>query len=306
MSLNLRRNFIRQITRHQPIRPLFQSIRFYSVSENLVDKYRDKLQEKAKEKGVSVNDLLTEAKKTNTAQPLPILDSINSAAETPKPVKKTIKQAPPSHIKPLSSILKLDHILEESAERISTIWNSYHQSKHNCISAVIQEEFWVKLKERAKEYPLFILPLPRSTSESQGYEFFFLQFTPSLHEIYITPLIEYQTHRENAKPAFVITHYPDLLDLQNLQLREGFIGDFSLDSSKNSKGIVLMHGEPVVYGDEAPKVSVADAQTLIYQLQLYYVTGGDEMFKLVEDFYKNPKNFQYHWLIEMLEKMVSK
>ncbi|KAJ1560935.1 hypothetical protein HK096_006658, partial [Nowakowskiella sp. JEL0078] len=96
-------------------------------------------------------------------------------------------------------------------------------------------------------------------------------------------------HKENAQPHLVITHYADLLNPSSLNVST------EIESTHlENKKIVLMIGELA----EKSSISLADAQTLMYQLQLYYVTGGDEKFSLVEKFYRDPSGFQYQWLID--------
>lgn len=87
--------------------------------------------------------------------------------------------------KKLSDIMKLDLVEQRSVEEIKQIWLQYHQGKE-VICATIPVEQYDLMMVRAKKYPVFILPLPRS----QGYEFMMLQFFANT--IHFTPLINYQ------------------------------------------------------------------------------------------------------------------
>jgi ATP synthase mitochondrial F1 complex assembly factor 1 len=119
----------------------------------------------------------------------------------------------------------------------------------------------------------FVLPLPRD----EGFELFLMQF--SGHQIYFTTLIEYQAKQEGARPHFIATHYTDI---------------------KDSKGIVLMVGESA--GESSP-IQQKDAQTLLYQAQLFYVTGEKAQTDLVETFWKNPGEFDYKQLVSSVAKL---
>ena len=46
-----------------------------------------------------------------------------------------------------------------------------------------------------------------------------------------------------------------------------------------------------------------EAQNLCYQMQMFYVTGGEEKIKLVEAFHKSPGEFEYSKLIEAVETL---
>jgi len=112
--------------------------------------------------------------------------------------------------------------------------------------------------------------LPRET----GVEFFYLQFQG--HQVFFTPLIEFQTHGENATPRLILTHYTDLL--------------------KYDKGIVLMRGE----FSQGHFLKMLDGQSLVYQLQEYYVTGPLQKLSLLEQFHKEPAAFNYQTLIDQI------
>ena len=136
----------------------------------------------------------------------------------------------------------------------------------------MEAAFYEKLMARAKSFPMFVLPLPRD----DGYELFLMQFAG--HQIFYTTLADYQKNKEGARPHLIVTHYPEL---------------------KQDKQVVLMVGEVAV--ENAIKLS--DAQNLVYQTQLFYVTGKPEQTHLVEKFWLNPGSFDYNELIEALAKL---
>ena len=195
---------------------------------------------------------------------------IATAAKTPLSEKVHSK---PLGFKSLNDIMKLELLDALETREIADIWNQYF-SKRSGISGTITPQVYARLQETSQRYPFFILPLPKE----EGYEFYFLQF--SGHQIYLTSLLEYQTHGSFAKPLFIVTHYTDLL---------------------SSKNVVLMMGE---FGDpDQPRISLQEAQNLVYQIQLFYVTGDDSKRGLLEAFHDNPKDFDYKRLIDALETL---
>ncbi|KAJ3298743.1 hypothetical protein HK104_010308 [Borealophlyctis nickersoniae] len=281
-------------TNASPLKNLFDGVLSAVAKDNEVletpeevfkRKYAEKLRNKAESEGVSSVDELLKRKRSQPRPPPPPpptpLGPKDGKNGAPGPQRVKATPAPradglPSHVKTLADIVDLEKFGKESAENISTLWNTYHSARE-CLSAVIPAETYRKLTARAKEFPLFILPLPRN----EGYEFFLLQF--SGHQTYFTPLLEYKTHRENARPHLVLTHYVDLMDSKNVVLMVGECGD----------------GQP----GSRSVLGLAEAQNLVYQMQLFYVTGSDEKRALVEVFHRDPANFAYQRLIDAVEKL---
>lgn len=61
-----------------------------------------------------------------------------------------------------------------------------------------------------------------------------------------------------------------------------------------------MQGE---LSDPKGPLKVEDAQNLVYQLQIFYVTGNETQRGLVEKFWKNPAAFNYEELIRAIEQL---
>lgn len=87
--------------------------------------------------------------------------------------------------KKLEDIMKVELLVDKTADEITKIWLDYHKERDVLVAAIPAERFNL-LMARGKEYPLFIFPLPRS----QGYEFFLLQFASNT--VHFTPLLCYQ------------------------------------------------------------------------------------------------------------------
>ncbi len=161
-----------------------------------------------------------------------------------------------SPVKPLGEILDLQKLMQEPPDRIHQLWTGYHSLK-NKLSAVIPASVYQKLISTAKQYPQFVLPLPRAISVSedgneavpadaanaeqkQGYEMHFLQWgflpppaapvpgetaktLPPPSTVLFTPLAEYKLRQEFAQPLLILTHYTDLAESKGLVLMRGEI-----------------------------------------------------------------------------------
>lgn len=82
--------------------------------------------------------------------------------------------------------MKMDLLHDKTADEIKSIWLEYHKQKKDVLVAAIPTDTYNLLTERSNQYPIFLLPLPRS----EGYEFFVLQF--AANSVHFTPLLCYQ------------------------------------------------------------------------------------------------------------------
>jgi ATP synthase F1 complex assembly factor 1 len=198
----------------------------------------------------------------------------NNQVQEKNPPRKNLNGLSGVEIKSLNDIMKVELLEPLDAKTIGMLWNQHFSGKPG-LSASLTMEFYSQLKSFSKKYPFFILPLPRDS----GYEFYFLQFSGD--QVYFTSLLEYQTHGSFAKPLLILTHYTELGESKDLVLLRGELGDPSNERL----------------------LSPAQAQNLVYQLQLFYATGGPEKQALVEAFHNNPASFDYKSLIDGLEKL---
>ncbi|XP_072173307.1 ATP synthase mitochondrial F1 complex assembly factor 1-like [Diadema setosum] len=229
-------------------------------------KYADKikkLQSSEPEVFQSRLDMVKEAKKKTTASSTQ--SAKQSLSDTPRPPQ--MKPGESQGQKSLDSIVKTDLLRQHSVEEITQIWKDFHKDK-DYICAVIPSDTYSRMQEKAREFPMFLYPLPRA----EGYEFFFAQFDN--HCCYFTSVINYQAYQENAPALLTITHYPEL---------------------QEEKGIVLMRGEM-----DTKFVSVQDAQFFANQLQLYYATEDAARQQLLSDFNRRPADFKHMNLIAQL------
>lgn len=175
--------------------------------------------------------------------------------------------------KNLYDIMHRDLLQDKSTEETSEIWLRHHASVKDTISVVISAEVYESIHRTTSKHPTFLLPLPRH----HGYEYFVSQSCG--HEFHLTPLINFQTFKENAPECLALTHFTELID---------------------NKHIVLMRGE---FNHDV--LNVSEAMCLANQLHRYYGEMDIQRQKVLERFTYAPTEFQHMDLIVELERMAS-
>jgi len=184
------------------------------------------------------------------------------------PVKLSKKNRPS-----LDDILRVDLLSGKPKDEIEHIWLEYHKTKAaNVISAVVPPAALHVMTSKARDNPMFLYTVPRG----QGFEFIFGQW--SGNDCYFTPLIQYQTHGENAPVALTIHHFDEL---------------------KSSKDVVLMRGE-----FDPNVLTPVEAQFLAMQMQMYY---GEKVkpskMRLLHNFNHRQEEFKHMDLVAELDMM---
>lgn len=205
-------------------------------------------------------------KPRNSSSPVDKSETITNVREA----KPGIPNIPLTVTKPklLDDVFKIDLVKDKKKDEISEIWLEYHKSK-DAIAATVPNNTYDLIVSRSAKYPLFLLPLPRK----EGYEFIVCQFNGN--EVHFTPLIAYQTHKENAPECLTIIYYNDL---------------------REDKDLILMKGE-----FDKNVLNGMEAQCLANQLQLYYGEENEKRTNLLERFTYQPDNFKHMDLIAELE-----
>eukprot|EP00029_Vermamoeba_vermiformis_P008960 TRINITY_DN4325_c0_g1_i1.p1 TRINITY_DN4325_c0_g1~~TRINITY_DN4325_c0_g1_i1.p1 ORF type:complete len:275 (+),score=66.78 TRINITY_DN4325_c0_g1_i1:88-912(+) len=165
----------------------------------------------------------------------------------------------------LDEICDVNQLQQESKDKIIEIWKAFHVNKH-CVFATIDSDTWNKLSARMKEFPMFILPLPKG----KGVEFMLVQHQGDTS--LFTSLAEFKEQGVRAKTALKLKHYAEL---------------------QHTKDIVLMRGEL-----DPERVTLLEAQLLANQLQLHYL--DPPRLKHVETFNKRPNEFDYNVLLDQI------
>lgn len=184
----------------------------------------------------------------------------------------------PTYVRP--SKLDADAIRElrsrcDSVSELTDAWKRLHADR-DAVCAVIPSSVYETIRERAKDYPVFLYPLPRKAG---GYEFVLSQFLGD--QCHMTPLANYQRHGSEAPACLALNFCTQL-------------------ASKEDGSVVLMSGEY-----DAKVIGPTEAQCLVNQLQLYY--GGNELKKklLLWNFNREARSFNHEALIREFEASVT-
>lgn len=284
------------------------------ASRNIAEKYREKLDLKARREGLgdiarlkaAYADRIKEQRSKDKIS-VPGLDALladeEAPAQTPtiaSPTPETGASAKPnppkqpapkpastkSGIKPLSEILDLSKARELPLKELSAIWRLRHSTNPTALCAVVESSTYSSLEATARQHPNFVLPIPR---EGAGAEIHYLQWVfdreSQTSTALFTQLAEYKLRGEWAQPHTSITHYYD-------------------EDVASNQGVVLMAGN-VVDGRGA---TVQDAQWLVMLMQRFYgaeaLAGTGEKRKLLEEFSRGAGGgFSVERLLEESEKL---
>lgn len=269
----------------------------------IVEKYKEKLHQKAKEEGLkdvdelkAVYQVKIQNQRRQALAPSPIISATSSGfpAPPPPPLQVSEQSTPdystkaassnkpsnPPGIKLLSSYIDIPKTLELPQKEIEYIWRLRHASDPQSLCAVIPQPTYNGIEATARRHPQFILPIPR---EGKGAEIHFLQWTfpsPTTTTVLFTHLAEFKLRGEYAQPHTTVTHHLDLAD---------------------PKGLVLLHGNVVDGGG----ITVDEGKWLLMCLQKFYgVEQKVERKKLLEQFSQGDGGFRVEELLEEAEKIV--
>ncbi|KAK3329402.1 ATP11 protein-domain-containing protein [Apodospora peruviana] len=291
-------------------------------SRSVLEKYRDKLDRKAREEGLPDIDALKKAyadkieslrKTADKEDPLvaaglqkplssPTTTTPDSQSSSPVGAAATTNKKSTTTtsggsgtggttgIKALSAILDLPKARKLPPRELIAIWRLLHSTNPQSLCAAIPPGTYNVMAAAAASFPQFVLPVPHP---DQGAELHFLQWTfdaPSkTSTVLFTQLAEYKARGEFAQPHTTLTHHLDLTE---------------------DKGLVLMQGQVM----ENRGVKVEDAQWLVMCLQRFYGgwdgVGGEigkeraeERRRLLEWFGRGDERFTVEKLMEEAERM---
>ncbi|KFA62798.1 hypothetical protein S40285_03831 [Stachybotrys chlorohalonatus IBT 40285] len=222
-------------------------LRFLTTNpaQPILDKYREKLDRKARQEGhKSIEDLKAayddkiRAQRKKDAIETPVLDVLDkpvsrsppAAASEPRPQAPAAK-APrePSEkptVKSLADLLDLDKFRALPDQELTTVWRLRYASSPQSLCAVIPAATYRAMAGLAQKTPQFILPVPHV---GQGAEIHFLQWTfdaaSKTSTVLFTQLAEYKNRGEFSQPHTTITHHLDLIDERGLVLMQGQVMD---------------------------------------------------------------------------------
>ncbi|KAI9924059.1 hypothetical protein ASPWEDRAFT_26339 [Aspergillus wentii DTO 134E9] len=302
--------------------------------KHVLDKYRAKLDQRAKEEGHDsvdslkdaykdkIHDLRRKAETPLTPEPDPSSPGTPSAVPPPppKPLAPELQaaaSATKSGIKPLDTYLDVEKIRELPPKEIEALWRLRNVNQSNSICAVIPIDTYHRILSAARQNPQFILPLPRTKTAQQpaeespdgeaktittaGADIHFLQW--GFHP----PASASSSTVPSTNPANDHTSTIIFTNLEAYKLHGSFAQPHTtithhLDLA-DDKGLVLMHGQ--VMPDTG--VSTSEASWLVSCVQRFYDFGGQahgrkgELLRMFTQ--GDVQNFKVEELLEEAEKM---
>jgi ATP synthase mitochondrial F1 complex assembly factor 1 len=295
-------------------------VRFLATTQHrraVVEKYREKLNKKARQEGLrdfeelkaAYADKISDQRKRDAVSPsFPDPESsLNQAPSSASAPTQSASQSRPETsasktqarstqpdiatklpVKPLSEILDLPKARALPDKELAAIWRLRHATSPTSLCAVIPATTYSAMESAARENPSFILPVPHP---GHGAEIHFLQWTfdppTRTSTVLFTQLAEFKSRGEFALPHTTITHHTDLID---------------------ERGLVLMQGRV----DDGRGVRPEHAQWLVMCLQRFYggmdgeATGerAAERRRLLKWFASGDERFSVEKLMEEAERLV--
>ncbi|GAA5905843.1 Atp11p [Sporobolomyces salmoneus] len=298
-------------------------------------KYKDLLEAKAKQQGITVEELKEKVKESEKLKQATERMKKNPVATAPKgpaeagsmgtrpesqteqegsnvvkPLPSSSKsnsQAVPakkkgdSPVKPLHDIMDLSKVSELTSSALAQLWTTYHQAK-GFLSAAIPTETYLKMVSNARKYPLFVVPLQRDVigETPDGTQ------TDQAVEMHILnwallPPPETATEPVPSPSSVLFTPLAEYKSRQ--EYAQPYLILTHYTDLSNSHDLVLMRGEIT------PNVSLDDteAQILAIRMQLFYHdkgTGGEverERNEMLRVFHQEPEKFEWERLIKLGE-----
>ncbi|GAA5828911.1 hypothetical protein JCM3766R1_003863 [Sporobolomyces carnicolor] len=227
----------------------------------------------------------------NVVKPLPSAQKPNSQAQ---PAYKKGD----SPVKPLYDIMDLSKVTGLTSSALSQLWTTYHQAK-GFLSAAIPTETYLKMISNARKYPLFVVPLqrdvigeaPDGTQTDQAMEMQVLNWA----------LLPPPANVTEPVPAPSTVLFTPLAEYKSRQeYAQPYLILTHYTDLSASHDVVLMRGEIT------PNVSLNDteAQILAIRMQLFYHDKGgtneveQERRELLRVFHQEPEKFEWERLIK--------
>lgn len=307
-----------------------QDVRFlvtHDPQARVLAKYRDKLESKAREKGLrdldelkaQYRDRIEELRKqaivpgatgplapppehqhhhhqprhTQNAPPPPRPHSPQPSSPRPGAGSPT---APPPGVQTLNSFLAVDKIQDKTREEIEALWRMRHANNPQGIHFAVPASTFANLVRSAKQHPSFVLPMPRempadpdAAPDAQGQT----QQAVELHYLQFA-----HPHAHTTTLMFTT--------LAEFKLRGEFASPHTTvtfhQELADSHNLVLGQGLVV----EKRGVSLDDARWLIMCMQKFYVQTdeGKGRSELLDMFTRGDSAFKVERLIDEAEKVL--
>lgn len=267
--------------------PVRFAVRLHS---NFQEKYATKLQAKAIDQGVTVEELLANARTgSEKLRRSDVADLQKQAknfrqryagASTAEKLQKLPKSKPRSMN--LDSFVDVAKLRPHPVKEIEMLWKARFLDTPNAFSGSMSAGAFSKLYINARKYPTFVLPLPH---KAHGIELHYAQWSFVTSEtVYclITSLAQYKLHTEYAHPHTTFMLHTNLAA---------------------DKQIVLTNA--VIQGNE---ISTENAAITVLNLQRFYTADAESVHgrpkvDLLRQFNTGDANFSTEKLIEATETL---
>ncbi|KAF1984493.1 ATP11-domain-containing protein [Aulographum hederae CBS 113979] len=328
--------------RHQRRWAQVQDVRFLathgsSSQEVVIAKYREKLEQRAKEQGLSDVHELKEvykdkiqglkrqaavpgatapllkaaaAKPPSSESPFPspppppgtdTIEPTRSASSLPStssPAASAEDSQPPRGLKTLSSFLDIEKTIALPQKEIEMLWRLRHAHDPSSLCATVPIDVWKQIQENAREHPQFVLPLPAALDAGEEKE----------------TGAQVNTDAENAGASihFMQWTFPTpktvtvlFTHLAEYKLRGEFASPHTTVTHHlelaEEKGLVLAQGSVL----EGRGVSVEAGKWLVMCMQRFYggLEGADRRKNLLNMFSRGDEGFSVEVLMEEAERL---
>lgn len=217
-------------------------------ADEVAEKYREKLLQKAKAEGASSIDELkdkykdkieSQKKVYEKADPYAKLhetsDTPDNQTETAKAASEALKNAPKvpsSDIKSLDTFIDVSKFMLHNNKEIEMLWKMRFSSNPRAICGLVAGDTFATIYKNARKNPMFILPLPHEAPDAEktgnggGVEMHLVQWSfvgPYTIHCIFTTLAEYKLHQEYAKPHTTLIFHSDLLADKAIALLNGTV-----------------------------------------------------------------------------------
>lgn len=125
--------------------------------------------------------------------------------------------------------MRMSAIEKEPAEIVTQIWNEYHHAKPHTVSTVLTKAQYEELRNRGKQAPIFIYPVPKGDHPNH----FVIVSQHQDRSFVLTFLGDYQANPTGANPYMVVTVFEELLESKGVALlRADLISHLDEDEGK--------------------------------------------------------------------------
>lgn len=253
------------------------AVRRYTTDDPL-EKYKEKLLQKAKAEGIETLDELKDKYKDviedkklefnkidQYLQPKGAPDKVRTKAgeeRKPRGPRPDLPSAEAS-IKDLDSFVDLEKLKLHDAKEIEMLWKARFADKDRQFCGVVNGETFSRIYRNARKNPNFVLPLPH---EEQGAELHFVQWSfvgPFTLHCILTSVAEYKLHQEYARPHTTMIFHSELLTDKSIALMNGNV---EADSNLNhDQGLFLSLNVQRFYGADDKTESGIRKTALLHQ-----------------------------------------